>query len=355
MAAQKLAYTNFQIKLRVDKTQVNGSTATLEATEGASLPMSIDGKATEHNYSYSQKHLFTFVLENNQWILSSDKRLDNNEEAATEPPERLNPDAPPPTPVPPNAVPTVPGADPDLKKASLFKPELVASASLNNLGILRDADNNRTAPHIDRTPGIKPLLLAALSNVNKQEIVNYAHVYAGENLYDPHCGCVRKYNPKYRRFDGQGIGGDCTNFVSQALRWGGWADYLPQGWAFKADPSVWAYGDVNQTHTWSVASYFYDFVNNHVSSNGYHRAYFASTFGTLEPGDIILIKFAGFSTITHSLIVTHKNPTSTSGLAGNYELRVTYHSTDTLDRSFTDFYNSSPGATYYAWRVRTSY
>ena len=84
MAAQKLAYTGFQMQLRVNKIQVNGSTATLEATEGAFTPMSIDGKPTEHDYSYSQKHLFTFVLENGQWLLSSDKRLDNNEEVATE-------------------------------------------------------------------------------------------------------------------------------------------------------------------------------------------------------------------------------------------------------------------------------
>lgn len=84
MATRKLAYTGFQMKLRVNKIQVNGSTATLEATEGAFTPMFIDGKPTEHDYSYSQKHLFTFVLENGQWLLSSDKRLDNNEEVATE-------------------------------------------------------------------------------------------------------------------------------------------------------------------------------------------------------------------------------------------------------------------------------
>lgn len=66
MATQKLAYTGFQMKLRVNKIQVNGSIATLEATEGAFTPMFIDGKSTEHKYSYSQKYLFTFVLENGQ-------------------------------------------------------------------------------------------------------------------------------------------------------------------------------------------------------------------------------------------------------------------------------------------------
>lgn len=82
MATQKLAYTGFQMKLRVNKIQVSGSTATLEATEGAFTPMFIDGKPTEPNYSYSQEHLFTFVLENGQWLLSSDKRLNNKEEEA---------------------------------------------------------------------------------------------------------------------------------------------------------------------------------------------------------------------------------------------------------------------------------
>ena len=84
MAAQKIAYTNFQMKFRVNKIQVNRSTATLEAIEGASLAMFVDSKLTEHNYSYSQQHLFTFVLENGQWLLFSDKRLNNKEEEAAD-------------------------------------------------------------------------------------------------------------------------------------------------------------------------------------------------------------------------------------------------------------------------------
>lgn len=84
MAAQKIAYKNFQMKFRVNKIQVNRSTATLEAIEGASLAMFVDSKLTEHNYSYSQQHLFTFVLENGQWLLSSDKRLNNKEEEAAD-------------------------------------------------------------------------------------------------------------------------------------------------------------------------------------------------------------------------------------------------------------------------------
>lgn len=84
MAAQKIAYTNFQMKFRVNKIQVNRSTATLEAIEGASLAMSIDSNLIEHNYSYSQQHFFTFVLENGQWLLSSDKRLNNKEEEAAD-------------------------------------------------------------------------------------------------------------------------------------------------------------------------------------------------------------------------------------------------------------------------------
>lgn len=85
MAAEKIAFTNFKLELKVKSIQIDGDTASLEAKEIAVINKSVEGKPTEHNYSYSQDHRFAFILQNGQWILSSDKRINNNQEEAANP------------------------------------------------------------------------------------------------------------------------------------------------------------------------------------------------------------------------------------------------------------------------------
>lgn len=93
-----------------------------------------------------------------------------------------------------------------------------------------------------------------------------------------------------------------------------------------------------------------------MSINGIRRGTREFDLSKLEPGDLIQVDFAGDSYgITHTIIVTHKSPLSTRGVTGYNLLRVAYHSTNTLDRSFDDFYGASPGAVYYAWKISSSY
>lgn len=55
----------------------------------------------------------------------------------------------------------------------------------------------------------------------------------------------QNYNPNYRDFSGSG--GDCTNFVSQALRAGGWTDVS----GLYTNSNYWWYNSLNQTYSWT--------------------------------------------------------------------------------------------------------
>jgi Putative amidase domain len=358
MAKASQAYTSHQTKLDVNDIQVQADTATLTAMEIGILPLSVNGKPTEDAYSYNQGHRFTFKKENSNWVLSSDERLNSNEDAAVDAPSGSQPQdstLPPPLPAP---------SDPPSKPVSLnhnLETQLLASASLKRLGVnFVDGHFNLLHPFTlqGKMAPLRQKTLLAQVGVSKQEIVNYAHLYAGpgSEAYDSHCQCYRSYNSSYRNFSG--VGGDCTNFVSQALRQSGWKDVFNSPFdalsqASRADTSLWWYNSVAQSYTWTGAPQLFEFLK---SSNGSRRATREFDLSKLEPGDVIQVDFAGDAYgITHSLIVTHKIPIATKGITGSNLLRIAYHTNNTLDRSFDDFYGQSPGAVYYAWKISSSY
>jgi hypothetical protein len=65
---------------------------------------------------------------------------------------------------------------------------------------------------------------------------------------------AKSHNPNYRDWIKEEK--DCTNFVSQALRAGGWRD--DRGW-YKSS-SNWWYNFSNQTYTWTSADYWSRFA-----------------------------------------------------------------------------------------------
>lgn len=162
-------------------------------------------------------------------------------------------------------------------EVSILKPQLVASVSLKHLGIFHNSHS--TAPKFD---SLKPKLLA-LVGVSKQEIVNYAHSYA------------YNYNTSYRNFNNTGTrGGDCTNFISQALRHAGWQE--KNTGADHTNFQNWWYLFYGQTYTWINADYWFDFINNNRN-----RGYPLSYFNQAEPGDMIQIDFQRDSIMDHSM------------------------------------------------------
>jgi hypothetical protein len=139
---------------------------------------------------------------------------------------------------------------------------------------------------------------------------------------------VFNYNPDYRRFEQ-----DCTNFISQAMRAGGWTDVL--GWY--TSNSAWWYNSENQSYTWAGAQNWYWFATR----SG--RTFILGSIWNLALADVLQLDFDKNGNIDHSMIVTK---TTADG-----EKYLTYHTTNTLDRSLSSIRLAYPNAAYYAHRT----
>lgn len=142
-----------------------------------------------------------------------------------------------------------------------------------------------------------------------------------------------KYNPDYPSFDGQGAGGDCTNFVSQSLKAGGWK-HVP--------------GYTNDFHNW--------FGNNEIQSDSFVGVNEFSWFALsskrvtglpyvyqMDVGDVLQVDFNRDGSKDHSMIVTYRSPQGVP--------YVSYHSTNTYNRSVASLIASYPNANYFAYRT----
>ncbi|WP_420803454.1 amidase domain-containing protein [Streptomyces naphthomycinicus] len=142
-----------------------------------------------------------------------------------------------------------------------------------------------------------------------------------------------KYNPDYPDFNGQGAGGDCTNFVSQALKAGGWK-HVP--------------GYTNDFHKW--------FGNSEIQSDSFvgvnefswfalssKRATSLANVYQLDLGDVLQMDFNRDGSKDHSMIVTNRDSRGVP--------YVSYHSTNTYNRSVASLVASYPGAAFYAYRT----
>jgi hypothetical protein len=129
------------------------------------------------------------------------------------------------------------------------------------------------------------------SALNKRRIqaLQYADKYCGASE-DPEQGVM--YNKKYSNYNG--IGGDCTNFISQVLYEGG---------SFKKD-SQWNYNK-GGSGAWVRAETFLDYMvysgrASIIASGPYEKVLEASY--RLEPGDLICYQRKG--RIEHTVVVT---------------------------------------------------
>ncbi|GHE77448.1 hypothetical protein GCM10014715_35830 [Streptomyces spiralis] len=140
------------------------------------------------------------------------------------------------------------------------------------------------------------------------------------------------YNPAYPNFNGQGAGGDCTNFVSQSLKAGGWK-HVPgytndwHNWFGTADIQSDSFVGVNEFSWFALSS-------KRVTSLPYVYQ--------LDVGDVLQMDFNRDGSKDHSMIVTSR----VSGVP-----YVSYHSTNTYNRSVASLIASYPNAYYYAYRT----
>ncbi|MFI6015518.1 amidase domain-containing protein [Streptomyces sp. NPDC051243] len=140
------------------------------------------------------------------------------------------------------------------------------------------------------------------------------------------------YNPAYPDFNGQGAGGDCTNFVSQALKAGGWK-HVP-GYVY--DYTRW-FGNADiQSHSFVGVNEWSWFAQNSKRTTSLANVY------QMDVGDVLQIDFDRDGSKDHTMIVTSRS----RGVP-----YLTYHSTNTYSRSVASIVASYPNASYYAYRT----
>ncbi|MEV7723457.1 amidase domain-containing protein [Streptomyces sp. NPDC087917] len=139
------------------------------------------------------------------------------------------------------------------------------------------------------------------------------------------------YNPAYRKFTG--AGGDCTNFISQALKAGGWKT-VPGS---TSDYRNWSYENARQTDSWVGANEWAWFTLSN------QRAVNLANVYQTDVGDILQVDFNKDGSKDHSMMVTYR---SSAGMP-----YVTYHSTNTYRKSLASLVASYPNATYFAYRT----
>ncbi|WFB10662.1 amidase domain-containing protein [Streptomyces sp. LX-29] len=141
----------------------------------------------------------------------------------------------------------------------------------------------------------------------------------------------RNYNPAYRKFND--AGGDCTNFISQALKAGGWKHDS----GMYDDYRNWWYDARYQTNSWVGADDWSWFALHSKRATNLANVY------QMGLGDILQLDFDRNGSKDHSMITTYR---SWSGVP-----YLTYHQTNTYRKSVASIIATNPRALYYAYRT----
>ncbi|MFF4560426.1 amidase domain-containing protein [Streptomyces sp. NPDC001435] len=143
----------------------------------------------------------------------------------------------------------------------------------------------------------------------------------------------KNYNPDYPDYNGQGAGGDCTNFVSQSLKAGGWK-HVP---GYTYDFHKWFGNSEIQSDSFVGVNEFSWFALSSKRVTSLANVY------QLDLGDVLQMDFNKDGSKDHSMIVTYRSPMGVP--------YVSYHSTNTYNRSVASLVASYPTAAFYAYRT----
>ena len=308
-------YSSVQTRLSVKGFEAKGNHATLRAVEDSVFKLEIsacDSSAPEATES-QQEHRFVFVQDNDQWKLS-EHYIENGFTNAQPEPRVSLVDIPPMalTPVLQNSTPDSSNLKSVRKDARAKIQKLDPQPSLYRQDLL-------LLPEDGLNSKLRPILLAAGKNsLNRSAIVNYANKY------------WKDYNKDYRKFEQ-----DCTNFVSQALRSGGWQE-VPGLFTYS---SYWWYNSgINQSNSWINADEFFKFTSKRP------RASLATNFSDLQIGDVLQADWSNDGTKDHTMIVTKKDSRG--------EIYLTYHTNNTNNISISDSKRKAGSKTTYSrWKL----
>ncbi|MFE0023179.1 amidase domain-containing protein [Amycolatopsis sp. NPDC059021] len=268
-------YRNAEVDLVNPAVTVTGDTARVTVEERTRLVFAIrDSADSAEAARYRVPHVLDFQRRGADWVLAADA-LD----------------------VPADSPDPIPYAHPVKLKPAV--PRDLAHESTIPKGI---KPNYPGAKHWSSAP---PASVNGGVQIDRPAAVAYARKYAID------------YNQRYERFTN-----DCTNFVSQALRAGGWSDV---GHGDNAPDQWWEYliRDTFPVHsnTWTVAQSFADF--------GYQYSHRLRGYAGEAPlpADVILTDWENGSDghIDHAIIITENQPGNVDDWS---KIKVTYHSND---------------------------
>lgn len=142
-----------------------------------------------------------------------------------------------------------------------------------------------------------------IQNYNRLSAIDYAQKWALSS------------NPRFYHFGG--IGGDCTNFISQCLLAGGAKmNYSPLGW-FYVNSS-------NRSPSWTSVQSLHDFLLSNKSIGPFAQV---APIDSLQIGDLIQLRQNP----------THFNHTVIISKIHNGEIYVCAHSNDSLNKPLSSY------------------
>ena len=305
LRSEGLEYAKGQIlDIRYDQLTISGNTATLFATAVYKLHFKPKDGIPEFT-QYDETREITLAKQGNKWVLTSQKlHIQGIPGSGAK-----------------DSLPTT--GLPALQDA----PAGTTGRAIRSLHEERDGYAvNETAVQ-ETTGGPLATEYPWFVTYNRTAAANYAVTYA----YTSNSASYRTY------------GNDCTNFISQCLKAGGWTD--AGGLLSRTANTSWFYGSFESTtsYTWAGAHNHYFF----------HKESARSTAGTnvyvMSLGDVMHVDFSGDGHIDHTVIVSKEDAATGNDF-------VSYHTTNVLNKPVSQFI-SDCGATakFYVWRVKSSY
>lgn len=145
---------------------------------------------------------------------------------------------------------------------------------------------------------------------------------------------LRPYNPDY--FDFTDYGGDCTNFVSQAIHEGGGAQMVGE------NTYGWYYNSVtDRSAAWTGVYYLHKFITQYADFPAGPEGC-AVSVDLAEIGDVIQFSWKGDIYWNHSVIIVQTE----EDLQGNLHLKVAGHTPDVDFYPYEYFLVGYPDAAY---------
>ncbi len=127
-------------------------------------------------------------------------------------------------------------------------------------------------------------------------------------------------NPAY--YDFSDLGGDCTNFASQAV-------YAGAGVMNVTPVTGWFYRTANdRTASWTGVEFFYDFLSKNLSAGPFGRW---AALSEIRPGDVIQLSFDGERFAHTPVALSVGDPPAPENIL------VAAHTNDALDRPLSTY------------------